>query len=97
MSVKKPRPNLEHSPQKCEQLAFFGREVDVVVELAHGMISRRMGIARFTKPLSVLPGKRIEAAIGKLNANTQGETGGNPPSAARHIVGTHTYEPFKGG
>ena len=61
------------------------------------MISRRMGIARFTKPLSVLPGKRIEAAIGKLNANTQGETGGNPPSAARHIVGTHTYEPFKGG
>ena len=46
MSVKKPRPNLEHSPQKCEQLAFFGREVDVVVELAHGMISRGMGIAK---------------------------------------------------
>jgi hypothetical protein len=32
MSVKKPRANLEHNPQKCERLAFFGREVDVVVE-----------------------------------------------------------------
>ena len=46
MSVKKPRPDLEHSPQKCKQPAFLGREVDVVVELAHGMISRRMCIAK---------------------------------------------------
>lgn len=40
MRVKKPRPNLEHSPQKCKQLAFFGCEVEAVVEQDHGMISR---------------------------------------------------------
>src|SRR5262249_7693766 len=49
MSVKKPRPDLEHSPQKCKQLAFFGREVDVAVPVGSPNDSRRTTVGRFMK------------------------------------------------
>lgn len=46
MNVRKTSLESGAQPQKCKQLAFFGCEVEAVVEQDHGMISRRMYIAK---------------------------------------------------